>query len=270
MMTKTHTTRGRLARRLAAAAVILVLASSSLPGAAAATRQDDLERLKSELERQYADIEAQFAKLRAPRGTPAEWRSPTVTPAVGTMPIPPGDSPPHYEPPPPSLGSGESLGAWQSGLRMRFARAAATVEAILNLNPPDAETWGETLETLRLYAHPNGSPDTRTVYGAREVKRSARLSEAPPADYTRAARDAKLKGDVRLRLVLAEDGTVKHVFPVKSLGHGLTESAVGAARRIRFEPAQRDGRPVSQFVTLVYHFGGKRVSSAPYVPKTVF
>lgn len=267
-MMKTHTTRKRLARRLAAAAAVLVFASSSLPGAAA--RQGELERLKAELEKQYAEIEAQFAKLRAPRGTPAEWRAPTAPAAFGTSPVPPGDSPPRYELPPPSLGSGEPLGAWQSGLRMRFARAAATVEAILNLNPPDPAAWGETLETLRLYAHPNGSPDTRTVYGAREVKRSARLVEAPPADYTRAARDAKLKGDVRLRLVLAEDGTVKHVFPVKSLGHGLTETAVGAARRIRFEPAERGGRPVSQFVTLVYNFKGKRLSSAPYVPKTVF
>ena len=266
---KLHTTHGRLARRLAVAALILVFASP-LPTGAAATRQDDLERLKSELERQYADIEAHFAKLRQQTGTPAEWRSPTVTPAAGTSPIPPGDSPLPFEPPPPSLGNRESLGAWQFGLTRRFARAAATVEAILNLNPPNPEAWAETLETLRVYAHPKGSPATRTVYGAREVKRSARLSEVPPADYTRAARDAKLKGDVRLRLVLAADGTVKHVFPIKSLDHGLTESAVSAARRIRFEPAQRDGQPVSQFVTLVYNFKGKRLSSAPYVPKTIF
>jgi hypothetical protein len=69
--------------------------------------------------------------------------------------------------------------------------------------------------------------------------------------------------------VLAADGTVKHVFTVKSLGLGLTEAATEAARRIKFEPAQRAGQPVSQFVSVVYDFKGDKPAK-PYVPKTIF
>ncbi|MBA3323229.1 MAG: energy transducer TonB, partial [Pyrinomonadaceae bacterium] len=35
---------------------------------------------------------------------------------------------------------------------------------------------------------------------------------------------------------------------------GLTEKAIEAARRITFTPAEKDGRPVSQYITLVYNF----------------
>jgi len=70
-------------------------------------------------------------------------------------------------------------------------------------------------------------------------------------------------------MVLASDGTVKYIFPMKSQGHGSTEAAMEAARQIKFEPAQRNGQPASQFVTFVYEFRKGR-SSKPYIPRTVF
>jgi TonB family protein len=76
-------------------------------------------------------------------------------------------------------------------------------------------------------------------------------------------------GDVRLRLVFAADGTVKDVFPIKSLPHGLTDAAMTAARRIKFDPAIRHSQPASQFVTLVYEFKNGE-AAVPYVPKTIF
>ena len=69
--------------------------------------------------------------------------------------------------------------------------------------------------------------------------------------------------------MLAADGTVKHVFAVKSLGHGLTEAAIEGARRIKFEPAERGGQPASQFATFIYDFKGARPAK-PYVPRTIF
>src|SRR5258706_6897138 len=79
----------------------------------------------------------------------------------------------------------------------------------------------------------------------------------------------KPQGDVRLRGVLAADGTVKNVFPIKSLSHGLTESAMKAARQIKFEPAVRNGQPASEFMTFVYEFEKGR-SRQPYIPRTIF
>jgi TonB family protein len=158
---------------------------------------------------------------------------------------------------------------WQDDLAQSFVHAAATVEQILALNPPHPEMWQERLETLRLYSRPVSSPAQRTVFGSGEVQTSARIVETPVAEYTDEARQAKTHGDIRLRLVLANDGTVKNVFPIKSLGHGLTESAMKAARQIKFEPAIRNGEPASEFMTFVYEFE-KGQSRQPYIPRTIF
>jgi TonB family protein len=161
------------------------------------------------------------------------------------------------------------LREWQDDLAQSFVRAAATVEEILALNPPNREMWQERLETLRLYSQPISSPEERRVFGSGEVQTSARILEIPFAEYTDEARAARTHGDVRLRVVLASDGTVKNIFPTMSLGHGLTESAMKAARQIRFEPAVRNGQPASEFMTFVYEFE-KGQSRQPYVPRTVF
>jgi TonB family protein len=158
---------------------------------------------------------------------------------------------------------------WQDDLAQSFVRAAATVSEILALSPPNREMWQERLETLRLYSQPISSPEERRVFGSGEVQTSARILETPLAEYTAEARAAKTHGDVRLRLVLAADGTVKNVFPIKPLGHGLTESAMKAARQIRFEPAIRNGKPASEFMTFVYEFE-KGLAREPYIPRTIF
>lgn len=163
----------------------------------------------------------------------------------------------------------QKLREWQDDLAQTFAAAGAIISEILKQNPLDAPFWQERLETMQLYSQPVSPPETRKVFGSGEVEKSASILEMPAADYTDEARAAKAEGQVRLRLVLADDGTVKYVFPIKSAGHGLTESAISAARRIKFEPALRMGRPASEFFTVVYEFK-KGQAQAPYIPKSVF
>ena len=214
---------------------VAAIASASylMPSAAS---QNTLVELENKLKIQYAAIEQEIA---APPSS--------------------GDNPDTYR---------IVLRAWQDRLAERFGEAAATVEEIIKTNPANSETWNERLETLRLYAQPISSPDERNVFGAGEVQKRARVLEAPLAGYTDAARAANTSGDVRLRLVLAADGTVKNVFAIKSLPNGLTESAMAAARQIRFEPALRKQQPASQFATFVYFF--KKGDAKPYIPPTVF
>jgi len=160
------------------------------------------------------------------------------------------------------------LREWQDDLAQAFAAAANTVKQILKITP-DSDYWRDRLETLELYAQPVSSPDERSVFGAGEMDQSARIVDAPAAAYTDEARAKKVHGDVRLRLVFAADGTVKDVFPIKSLPHGLTDAAMTAASRIKFDPAIRHGQSASQFVTLVYEFKNGE-TAVPYVPKTIF
>jgi TonB family protein len=164
---------------------------------------------------------------------------------------------------------GERLRLWQDNLAKGFADAGAMIDEIIKLNPPDAEKWRERSDTMWLYSQPISPPSSRTVYGASEVTKKARLVDPPAATYPEAARAAKAKGEVRLRLVLASDGTVKYIFAMKPLKHGLTEAAIEAATKLKFETAIRDGKPASQFATLSYEFKNGQ-GLPPYFPQHEF
>ena len=96
--------------------------------------------------------------------------------------------------------------------------------------------------------------DYSRPFTTREVTKKAVLTERPEPGYTEEARENKVEGVVKLRAVLASTGEVKSISIIKGLPDGLTERALAAARRIRFTPAQKDGRDVSQWVTVEYNF----------------
>ena len=74
------------------------------------------------------------------------------------------------------------------------------------------------------------------------------------AHYTKEARDKKVTGAVVLSIVFGADGRIGEIEVVQGLPYGLTESAIAAAKKIRFEPATKDGLPVSERMTRVYYF----------------
>ena len=135
--------------------------------------------------------------------------------------------------------------------------AANNLERYIKLSPgdPGLDQWREQLTTLRLYAGmENETPGQRVIYKPGELMTKARILSKPEPGYTEEARMNQMTGTVVLRAVLSSDGTVKHILAVKALGHGLTEKCIAAARKIKFIPAQKDGRPVSQVVTIEYNF----------------
>jgi TonB family protein len=95
------------------------------------------------------------------------------------------------------------------------------------------------------------SPNFRALV---EVTRKAVIIAKPEPLYTDEARLHGTTGEVRLRMILSASGEVTRIEPLNALPDGLTESAVEAARRIAFLPAEMDGQPVSQFVTVDYRF----------------
>lgn len=90
----------------------------------------------------------------------------------------------------------------------------------------------------------------------KEVAVRAVIKLRPNPVYPRGARAYRVQGEVKLRLILGLDGRVRDEIEVlEGLPHGLTEEAIKAAHRIEFEPARdKDGRPVSQYVTVIYKF----------------
>jgi TonB family protein len=96
--------------------------------------------------------------------------------------------------------------------------------------------------------------DYNRVFSQRDVTRKALIVSKPEPGFTEEARKENVTGVVRLRAVLSSSGAVTNISVVKGLPGGLTEKAISAARNIRFQPAQKDGRTVSQFVILEYNF----------------
>ena len=96
--------------------------------------------------------------------------------------------------------------------------------------------------------------DYNKVFSGREVTQKARILSQPRPGYTEAARQNGVSGVVTLRMVLAASGEVTNITVVGGLPDGLSEKAIAAARQIKFEPAMKDGRAVSQYVQVQYNF----------------
>jgi TonB family protein len=79
------------------------------------------------------------------------------------------------------------------------------------------------------------------------------LSKAKPT-YTDFARFYEIGGTVILQVTFMSSGEIGSISVIKGLPFSLTEMAISAARQIRFEPAIRDGVPVSVTKRVVYEF----------------
>lgn len=76
----------------------------------------------------------------------------------------------------------------------------------------------------------------------------------PRPRYTEQARRQNQQGEVTLRVTFGSNGQVQKIDVVKGLGNGLTESAVKAARQIRFLPAEKNSEPFSVTKTVQFSF----------------
>ncbi|HZS04328.1 MAG TPA: TonB family protein [Blastocatellia bacterium] len=65
------------------------------------------------------------------------------------------------------------------------------------------------------------------------------------AKYTEEARQNKIQGVVLLSMIVTAEGTVRDVRVVRGLPDGLTESAIEAAKKMKFKPATKNGEPVA-------------------------
>lgn len=139
----------------------------------------------------------------------------------------------------------------------RFVEAVRTLENFMRLAPhaPEVPKLREELGQMRLFRDGlDPSNPNRTIFAAREVSNRVIIKFKPEPEYTEQARRNRVSGTVRLRIVLGADAKVQHIYPTRRLPDGLTEAAITAARKIKFIPAMKDGRPVSQFVTVEYNF----------------
>src|SRR5215203_2420127 len=102
---------------------------------------------------------------------------------------------------------------------------------------------------------PNAAPvDYTRPFKQSEVTKKALITHKPGSGFTEKARKNGVEGVVRLRAVLNASGRVTDIGVVEGLPDGLTEKAIAAATQVRFRPAEKDGRVVSQYVVFEYYF----------------
>lgn len=89
----------------------------------------------------------------------------------------------------------------------------------------------------------------------RKFDKAVKIISKPKAPWTdEAVRAAQLEGTVTLRVEFLSNRRIGQIFAVNGLPYGLTESAVNAAKKIRFIPALKNGKPVTVFRQVQYNF----------------
>lgn len=72
--------------------------------------------------------------------------------------------------------------------------------------------------------------------------------------YSDLARSERVQGTILLSAIFTADGRVTGLRIVRGLPYGLNEEATKAAKKIRFKPACRNGKPVSVRMSMEYSF----------------
>ena len=76
----------------------------------------------------------------------------------------------------------------------------------------------------------------------------------PNPMYPEAARRARIQGVVVLECTIGKDGAVQQANVLRGLPLGLTESALDAVRKWRFQPSTLNGKPVEVLYILTVRF----------------
>jgi TonB family protein len=94
---------------------------------------------------------------------------------------------------------------------------------------------------IRGAAAADSKPNGRAAGGASS---GVDILNKPNPVYSPEGRTLRIEGDVVLEVVFLASGQMQVTRVVSSLGHGLDEAAIQAAKQIRFRPAKHDGQPV--------------------------
>ena len=131
------------------------------------------------------------------------------------------------------------------------AAAAVTTGGFGNV-VPSARSTSNDAEDVRTagFDRRANAPAPSSGAPAAPIDRPVEIVFKPTPEYTDDARSARVEGTVTLDLEFTAAGDVHVLRVVRGLGHGLDEAAERAALRIRFKPAQSDGRAVDSRATV--------------------
>jgi TonB family protein len=149
-----------------------------------------------------------------------------------------------------------SPAGFRAEMAARLRHAPECIQLYTRLGGGDGASAFERSQLEALRGHAAGiveSDPSRAVFFMSETDARAVITRKPEPRYPQGARGRRALATVRLRVVLGADGVVRDAL-VMSGQPDFSEAGVEAAKGVKFKPAAKDGRAVSQFVTLEYAF----------------
>ncbi len=178
---------------------------------------------------------------RAPRPVPLPADAPRPPPSP-TAPPPPNAVAPPEAPRSAPIRIGVSMSSTTSA-----GGVAAPVGNSLYGRPPAS---AEDPATVQPYRSDRYAPPTQVTSLPEPLG-----CDIPKSEYPEEARRLGLEGEVRLRLVVDEEGRVQDVKVVRDPGHGFGAVAARSARSYcRFRPARKDGQTVATEIAYTIRF----------------
>ena len=146
-----------------------------------------------------------------------------------------------------------------------YAAAITALKTAVETNRKDYKAWTylgagyvriqnykSALEAFR--ESESASPKKFSDKELDELNEGFKITAKPRANYTDNARNAGTQGNVKFAVEFGGDGKMNFIFPVQALPNGLTENVVQAVQKIKYEPAQKDGKPVLVVKVITYNF----------------
>jgi hypothetical protein len=104
------------------------------------------------------------------------------------------------------------------------------------------------------------------AFAQNETDRPLKVLRVPAAEYSGEARGRMIEGWIKLRITFLDTGAIGDIFyvnesdPQKELSkYGLLKNCYEAAKKVEFQPAVKDGKPVTVTKVLQYDFNlGRR------------
>jgi TonB family protein len=155
------------------------------------------------------------------------------------------------------LPSGPGYGSGTGGARGERGTVASAGfgRGVAVGNPPRSSGGGEVREgSFGAVETGSSQPRQRQAEPREAPLEPVEILSKPRPAYTAEARAKRREGEVLLEVQFTAAGAVRVLRVVRGLGDGLDESAVAAARQMKFRPARRAGAPVDSVANVIITF----------------
>lgn len=143
-----------------------------------------------------------------------------------------------------------------------YQKAVETLQKVVEANEEDKNAWlylGMShahlrKQSLAVKALKKADKISAKNKESAEAQSQVKITSKPRPMYTDAARMNQTQGKIKMAVEFSADGSIKNVFAFQTLPNGLVEQALEAVKKVKFDPATKDGKPYSTIGVLTYQF----------------